>query len=149
MEEWELGKGCTVVLSACDTARGVIQEEGVVGLARAFLAAGAGAVLVALWKVDDHSTALFMRELYSSLLNGCSLATAVHSTMLRMARVVHHHVALEHSPERKNMMLDALQGPAALSGCSEQAKLEGCFSPRHWGAFLVIGANTVLPPPEC
>lgn len=43
MEEWELGAGCTGVLSACETARGAVREEGVVGLARAFLAAQWGA----------------------------------------------------------------------------------------------------------
>jgi hypothetical protein len=46
-----LGKGSTVVLSACNSGRGEIKAEGVVGLARSFLWAGAAATVVSLWKV--------------------------------------------------------------------------------------------------
>ena len=46
-----------VVLSACETARGkMAQAEGIVGLMRAFMAAGAPRVLVSLWKVDDQAS---------------------------------------------------------------------------------------------
>ena len=45
-----------VVLSCCHSGRGrILKGEGVVGIARAFLAAGARSVLVALWAIDDES----------------------------------------------------------------------------------------------
>ena len=60
----KLRPGATVSLSACNTGRGEINPEGVVGLARAFLVAGAAATVVSLWSVDDGSTAALMEHVY-------------------------------------------------------------------------------------
>jgi CHAT domain-containing protein/Tfp pilus assembly protein PilF len=58
-----------VCLSACRTALGKeIRGEGLVGLTRAFLDAGAKAVLVSLWQVEDRATAELMRRLYEGIL---------------------------------------------------------------------------------
>lgn len=60
-----------VTLSACRTGRGRLQRgEGIVGLSRAFLTAGASAVLVSLWDIDDRSTPLFMEAFYRHLAVG-------------------------------------------------------------------------------
>lgn len=57
-----------VVLSACDTADGFTNNiEGLYGLQYAFRRAGAGAMLLNLWKVSDAISYLFMREFYRSL----------------------------------------------------------------------------------
>ncbi|MCI0617515.1 CHAT domain-containing protein, partial [bacterium] len=57
-----------VVLSACKTGLGEnIRGEGVSGLSRAFLVAGASAVLVSLWDVYDRTTANFMKALYQKM----------------------------------------------------------------------------------
>ncbi|MEM9266831.1 MAG: CHAT domain-containing protein [Cyanobacteria bacterium P01_F01_bin.13] len=53
-----------VVLSACDTGRGQITGDGVIGLSRSFLAAGASNVMVSLWQVPDDATAHLMIEFY-------------------------------------------------------------------------------------
>ncbi|MEM9808249.1 MAG: CHAT domain-containing protein, partial [Cyanobacteria bacterium P01_D01_bin.56] len=53
-----------VVLSACDTGRGQITGDGVIGLSRSFLAAGANNVMVSLWQVPDDATAQLMVEFY-------------------------------------------------------------------------------------
>ena len=50
-----------VVLSCCHSGRGTVTAEGVVGIARAFLGAGARSVLVSLWAIDDKATLEFMR----------------------------------------------------------------------------------------
>ena len=47
--------GSTVVLSACNTGRGKITAEGVIGLARAFLFACVAAIVVSLWSVSADS----------------------------------------------------------------------------------------------
>src|SRR6266850_4687178 len=58
-----------VVLAACSSALGKdIQGEGLVGLVRAFMYAGASSVLATLWDVDDRATAYFMQHFYESLL---------------------------------------------------------------------------------
>ena len=54
-----------VVLSACQTARGgEIEGEGLIGLTRGFLYAGAPRVVATLWEVDDRTTALVMKHFY-------------------------------------------------------------------------------------
>lgn len=67
--ELDLRGARLVVLSACDTARGVaVAGEGLVGLVQAFRAAGARSVVGSLWPVDDAVTAELMPRLYDALL---------------------------------------------------------------------------------
>jgi CHAT domain-containing protein len=64
-----------VVLSGCRTALGKdVRSEGVVGLTRGFLYAGARGVLASLWPVDDAPTAELMRAFYAGLLGPRRLA---------------------------------------------------------------------------
>ena len=61
----DLGGVDLVTLSSCDTERGrIVLGEGVQSLGRAFLAAGAGATVTSLWRVDDSATAEFMKQFY-------------------------------------------------------------------------------------
>jgi CHAT domain-containing protein len=69
-----------VTLSACETGLGRLETgEGVIGLTRAFMAAGARSVVVSLWKVNDQSTARLMSAFYQKALPGktpCDAALA-------------------------------------------------------------------------
>ena len=73
-----------VVLSCCHSGRGDIKAEGVVGIGRAFLGAGARSVLVTLWAIDDKATLEFMRTFYEYLVDGQSASTSLNKTMKRM-----------------------------------------------------------------
>ena len=73
-----------VVLSCCHSASGQIRAEGVVGIARAFLASGARAVLAALWAVDDKATMWFMNRFYEHLVHGESASESLHQAMRSM-----------------------------------------------------------------
>ncbi len=57
-----------VVLSACDTGRGRVTGDGVVGLSRSLISAGVPSVVVSLWKVADDSTNFLMTQFYTNLL---------------------------------------------------------------------------------
>jgi CHAT domain-containing protein len=58
-----------VVLSACQTALGKdVRGEGLVGLTRGFMYAGASGVVASLWKVEDKATAELMKQFYANML---------------------------------------------------------------------------------
>ena len=74
-----------VVLSCCHSGRGkMLKGVGVVGIARAFLAAGARSVLVALWAIDDEATMVFMKSFYQQLKEGKTATVAVHQSIKRL-----------------------------------------------------------------
>lgn len=70
------------VLSACDTGRGRITGDGVVGLSRAFIAAGVPSVVVSLWAIPDAPTATLMQAFYQNLSQNPDKAQALRQAML-------------------------------------------------------------------
>lgn len=72
-----------VVLSACDTGQGAVLGDGVVGLSRSLLAAGAPSILASLWKVADEATADLMVAFYQELQSNPDKARALRQAMLK------------------------------------------------------------------
>jgi CHAT domain-containing protein/tetratricopeptide (TPR) repeat protein len=71
-----------VVLSACDTGQGKLTGDGVIGLSRALISAGAPSVIVTLWSIPDSPSALLMGEFYRQLQQNPDKATALRQAML-------------------------------------------------------------------
>lgn len=91
-----------VVLSACDTGRGRILGDGVFGLSRAFMSAGAHSLVVSLWSVPDAPTAFLMSEFYRNLRNG-NKAAALRQAML---------TTMKRNPDPKDWAAFVLLGEA-------------------------------------
>ena len=76
-----------VVLSSCDSALGKdLGSEGIIGLPRGFLYAGARRVIASLWKVDDDASVTMMKALYSRLQQGDSPAKALRGAQLDLLK---------------------------------------------------------------
>ena len=77
-----------VVLSACETGLGKeISGEGLVGLTRGFMYAGASRVMASLWKIDDRATAEFMGHFYQAMVGQrMRPAAALRAAQLRMRK---------------------------------------------------------------
>ena len=87
-----------VVLSCCHSGRGKIKAEGVVGIARAFLGAGARSVIASLWAIDDDATLVFMRHLYEHLVKGKSAGNSLHQAMKWMRESDDFNAVMDWAP---------------------------------------------------
>jgi tetratricopeptide (TPR) repeat protein len=76
-----------VVLSACNTGAGKISSDGVIGLARAFLVAGARSVVVSLWNAPDQPTRDLMVAFYRKLPHAPGKAQALRLAMLETSKL--------------------------------------------------------------
>ena len=76
-----------VVLSSCDSALGRdLESEGIIGLPRGFLYAGAKSVIASLWKVNDDAAATLMSRLYARIKEGESPSSALRGAQLEMVQ---------------------------------------------------------------
>jgi tetratricopeptide (TPR) repeat protein len=99
------------VLSACRTGLGrVVRGEGMIGLTRAFLFAGAKGVVVSLWSVGDRSTADFMEDLYRRLVGGTAPRAALRQA--KLAFLASDTPALRHPSRWAAFVLVGDPGPA-------------------------------------
>jgi CHAT domain-containing protein len=101
--KWKLNGTELVVLSACDTGKGQINADGIFGLSRVFLIAGAKVVIVSLWPVSDSSTKILMVKFYDNMIEmakgvSINVSRAFQEVMIWMKGRREHRSPLEWSP---------------------------------------------------
>lgn len=145
-----------VVLSACETGVGEVrQSEGVYGLRRAFVMAGAETLVMSLWNVDDAATRTLMVRYYAELMGGAGRGDALRHaqlTLLKDAKTAHPHYwagfissgawsPLQSASEEKGGESPATVAPSAR-GCAcntaPRSRAEG------WLSFLVLAGTCGL-----
>ncbi|HEY9748064.1 MAG TPA: tetratricopeptide repeat protein [Allocoleopsis sp.] len=97
-----------VVLSACDTGRGRITGDGVIGLSRSLISAGTPSVIVSLWQVPDAPTASLMTEFYKNWQSGAATNRQNKAQALRQAMLT----TLEQYPDPRDWAGFTLIGEA-------------------------------------
>ena len=107
-------KAKLVVLSACQTGRGKITGDGVVGLSRAFIIAGTPSVIVSQWNVDDIITEFQMKSFYKSYLTHAGRCKSLRQAQLDTIKFMEG--------------ADLGKGQNGLRA-----------NPRYWSAFQLIG----------
>jgi CHAT domain-containing protein len=107
-----------VFLAACDSGQGRPTADGVIGVARAFLEAGARAIVMSLWKVADAASAVLCGHFYRALLDdggGLTAAQALQRAMtLTRADLEAGRIRDEHGEALEPR--DAYWAPFALVG---------------------------------
>ena len=143
-----------VVLSACKTGLGTIHSgEGVMGLRRAFLQAGARTVVVSLWSVDDVATAILMGRFYQNLL-GSREGTVPMLRDLALSKA-QEYVREVRAAQLGSEWLTEERIVAMAEGSRKQerhlrshvsgARGEHPFRhPYYWAGFILIGENEPL-----
>jgi CHAT domain-containing protein len=79
--------GALVTLSGCETGRHRLLGGDLLGLSRGFFYAGASALVVSLWPVDDMSTAILMERFYTHLVAGMAAASALRQAQVELYRL--------------------------------------------------------------
>ena len=86
ISELDLSSVDLLVLSACQTAGGEIQEDGVFGLQRGFKQAGVGTIVMTLWPVKSAMTQSLMIRMYENLAGGQNVREAFYNARAEIRR---------------------------------------------------------------
>ena len=125
-----------VVLSACDTALGGENLDGVEisGISSYFLNAGAKTVLASLWSVNDSSTSLLMQTFYNNLAQATLDKPITKAQALRQAQLAMLRVTSDSTQQTRG---DSFHLPS--SDGSNAAIVRDLSHPYYWAPFILIG----------
>lgn len=121
-----------VTLSTCESGLSHVRRgDELIGFIRAFMRAGAPAVIASLWRVDDRSTRLLMEQFYHAVQNGMGYAEALKRAQLDLKRMAHQ----ETSPKGWGIHKDS--GEIAIT--SRKDDEEGFTEVYYWAPFILVG----------
>ena len=122
-----------IVLSACQTALGIVSDEGPAGLVRGLKKSGANTLLASLWEVDDQATRLLMAAFYKSLSTNRDMTKG---EALRLA---------QDSLKNYKVVAVSVFNPATLASTVRYEAYKGVgdpitpySEPYYWAPFIVI-----------
>jgi len=133
-----------VVLSACDTALGNVSiGEGVLGLRRSIIVAGAETLVMSLWKVPDVPTSILMERFYHNLFQnqrGRTKCLEEAQAYLRTLKVAQMRESWLTAEAIRNVELASPASGVFLRDLSRKPDDFLPFqSPSYWAAFISIG----------
>ena len=125
-----------VVLSSCDSGRGTVKADGIQGMARAFILAGAQAVLTTLWRVPDESASVFMQFFYQFMMDGLESTKALQKAILsircfsKYSQYIHwsgyqltgRDIYLKYSSPEETLILEKRLGKSNAFPCLQDVK---------------------------
>jgi len=135
-----------VVLSGCETGNSQLRRgDELIGLVRAFIAAGTPSVLVSLWPVPDISTRILMERFYDRLIAGVSPAGALRGAQFDLMRLTVAGLR-EFLQQSDGLSMKAVDGEIerlpVLGSFDAQAAPEAkrpFAHPYYWAAFMLVG----------
>ena len=144
VSDWDLRGTQLVTLSACETALGELElGEGVFGLRRAFVLAGAQTQVMSLWKISDTVTPAVMESFYRRLKSGEGRGEAMQNAQLEMLRSrTHSHpfywAAFVVSGEWRPLSRPGAPEPPPVSRCGCRASIVDTEGGGHAGLLMLL-----------
>ncbi|MBK8269921.1 MAG: CHAT domain-containing protein [Planctomycetes bacterium] len=152
-----------VVLSACDTQRGIKKGDSMMALPWGFFYAGAPTVIASLWKVDDTATQLLMTRFYENLLGSFPDARRAVGQEFNAGTAMPKNLALIEAKtwlrnltyDERDVTLSAFESSNSdqqkeqdrsigkTSATAPRGEGKGPYEhPYYWAAFILIGSPT-------
>ena len=113
-----------IVLSACQTGLGHLTDDGICGIQRALKLAGANAMILSLWSVDDYATCMLMRYFYEELGKQSKKNILVAFLNARVRLMIEEKVTYEFDP----------------STFTHYKKIKTYDKPQYVNPFIIIDA---------
>jgi len=124
--------GCDLVtLSACESGLSRVRRgDELIGLIRAFMHAGAPALISTLWRVDERSTLILMERFYREIQAGMSLAQALKRAQLHLKNLTRQEALaiLTHFPH-----------DSVGTSLAEEDEERIFADPYYWAPFVLVG----------
>jgi CHAT domain-containing protein/tetratricopeptide (TPR) repeat protein len=132
-----------VTLSACESGLSRVRRgDELEGLIRAFLHAGAGALVSTLWRVDERTTRILMERFYQNILAGLDFARALQSAQLYLrALTLGDAKRALAAGDSANQEAERIESDPLWQGDEDERPFE---APTYWAPFILVGSRPLV-----